>query len=135
MDFLLAKWKLLVSIAGGLATIAAFIILPVQAVAWAEGMVVDKLEKTQIEQKAKTEYYRSEQRAAHNYDFYGLQAKLVNTEIIFLEELEVELHTKGKTLTRTQLRTLRKLEAQVVEFEKRRDKALKQLKDKDDVSL
>ncbi len=120
----LKHWKVIAGIASGVAAIAAVIVLPVKTVAWAEGLIDNKVLQSEIRQEAREEVIHGSLKAAHDFDFYTVRLEEAEENLIDYEQQIAE----GVALTPTQTRRMRTLEKDIRNYEEGRERALATLK-------
>lgn len=104
--------------------IAAFVVLPVQLVAWAEDLAEQKAREAELRMEGRVDALSSTTKAAHDYDFFDVRQAQAEQELISLEEAEAE----GEDLTPTEERKKEKLAKSLEEFELAKEAALTTLK-------
>lgn len=107
-----------------LVALAAFVVLPVQLVAWAEDLAVEKAREAELRMEGRVQALQSTTQAAHNYDFFDVRQAQAEQELIALEEAEAE----GEELTPTEERKKATLQKNLEAFENSKLEALEQLK-------
>lgn len=107
-----------------LVAFAAFVVLPVQLVAWAEDLAEEKAREAELRMEGRVDALSSSTKAAHDYDFFDVRQAQAEQELIALEEAEVD----GAELTPTQVRKKATLQKNLDSFEEAKVKALEQLK-------
>lgn len=107
-----------------LVAFAAFVVLPVQLVAWAEDLAEEKAREAELRMEGRVDALSSSTKAAHDYDFFDVRQAQAEQELIALEEAEVD----GAELTPTQVRKKATLHKNLESFEEAKVKALEQLK-------
>jgi hypothetical protein len=105
--------------------LAAFVVLPVQLVAWAEDLATQKAREAELRMEGRVDALSSTTKAAHDYDFFDVRQQQVEQELIALEESEAA----GETLTPTEQRKKDKLKENLEEFEEAKQHALATLKE------
>ena len=104
--------------------LAAFVVLPVQLVAWAEDLAAEKAREAELRMEGRVQALQSTTQAAHNYDFFDVRQAQAEQELIALEEAEAE----GEELTPTEERKKATLQKNLEAFEASKLEALEQLK-------
>jgi len=124
------------TVLGFIAALVAVVILPVSFVAWAEGMTEEQIREAELIQQGRTEAIntaqaqaQATQAAKHDYDFYDVRAAIAEQELVDLEQ-DVD---DGVQLTASQERKMRRLEEQVTDFNDKKDDALEQLAEVENV--
>ena len=112
------------TILSSLVALAAFIVLPVQLVAWAEDLAESKARDAELRMEGRVQALQSTTQAAHNYDFFDVRQAQAEQELIALEEAEAD----GEDLTPTESRKKATLQKNLEAFEKSKLQALEQLK-------
>jgi muconolactone delta-isomerase len=103
---------------------AAFVVLPVQLVAWAEDLAEEKAREAELRMEGRVDAMQSTAQATHNYDFFDIRQTQVEQELIALEEAEAE----GEELTPTEVRKKSTLQKNLESFEASKLEALEKLK-------
>lgn len=124
------------SVLGFVAALVAVVIMPVSFVAWAEGQTAEQIRDAELVQKGRAEAVQTAQAQAmatqaakHDYDFYDIRQQVAEQELVYLEQ-DVD---DGVQLTASQERKMRRLEEQVEGFNDKKDEALEQLAEVENV--
>ena len=122
-----AAWVMANKVKTAISTVvalAAFVVLPVQLVAWAEDLAETKAREAELRMEGRVDALSSTTKAAHDYDFFDVRQAQAEQELIYLEEAEAE----GEELTPTEIRKKVTLQKNLENFEKAKVEALEQLK-------
>lgn len=122
-----AAWVMANKVKTAISTVvalAAFVVLPVQLVAWAEDLAEQKAREAELRMEGRVDALSSTTKAAHDYDFFDVRQQQAESELIELEEEAAA----GEELTPTEQRKMAKLEKSLEEFEAAKDAALATLK-------
>ena len=121
-----SEWAMANKVKTGLglvAALAAVIVLPISFVAWAEEQTAVQVRYSEIRQTARAEVIHDSIRNKHAYDFYGQEAEDAEEDLVELEQQVAE----GVVLLPSQVRKMKKLEKDIVNFEEKQAQALDRL--------